>query len=690
MPTLLNSDLFRGISPRQSKHILNHFSSITLKKDRPLFQFNARAQYLYIVVSGEFRVESGSNKKTRQVLDYARRGDILGETALLTNQKHSGRVIAIIDSEVLRISKPKFDKLLLKYPQMAVNLGHIEAKRLRKQIVGQVEAIPEHRFIAHFTTFDGVESHYIGLNLASSMAIALNKKVAYLHLSHCEQTPIKTLNVKISENHLAKAIEKFKNYQKFNVKQWVVNHPSNISVLPSLPDILPIKIIKPTDVPRLLSILSLEFPLVFIELGSESLAGPKLNAVLKQADQVIAGISPMKQCSGAIKNYLKEWQKKIPNIEEKTHIYLNQIDILDSKQIQKEHRRQRLLFSQIEKDLKHPVDFTLSGFIATKNTYIEKNLLVNKRVVNKAVVSMRSLGRWLVKRRMGIAFGGGGARALAQIGALRVLEEQNIYFDSITGTSMGALVGALYAMDLDSHQIEERFAKFLPNDKVFTDYSLPFISFFRGRKMNKLLKGVFGTTRFEDLSVPFTCVAVDLLSGEEVHINKGLIWRAVRASMSLPVIFPPLKYKDYYLIDGGALNNVPGDILKKDRVHRVIGLNATPLEDDSIVRYIEQTQLFKLLRAERSVLKSIRKFFTRIGLLIRRPPILQLAMRVMMLEGAELVRQKTHVFDHLINLPVQEIGLFDFHRRREIIELGMKHTKKELKILKSLLTHSKK
>ena len=138
------------------------------------------------------------------------------------------------------------------------------------------------------------------------------------------------------------------------------------------------------------------------------------------------------------------------------------------------------------------------------------------------------------------------------------------------------------------------------------------------------------------------------------------------------------------------MNNVPGDILKKDRVHRVIGLNATPLEDDSIVRYIEQTQLFKLLRIERSVLKSIRKFFTRIGLLIRRPPILQLAMRAMMLEGAELVRQKRHVFDHLINLPVQEIGLFDFHRRKEIIELGMKHTKKELKILKSLLTHAKK
>ena len=155
--------------------------------------------------------------------------------------------------------------------------------------------------------------------------------------------------------------------------------------------------------------------------------------------------------------------------------------------------------------------------------------------------------------------------------------------------------------------------------------------------------------------------------------------------MSLPVIFPPVKYHDYYLLDGGTLNNVPGDLLKKERMHKVIGINATPLEDDSIEKYISQTKLLTLLTPGRHFFKNLNKFFALLALTIKRPPILQLAIRSMMLEGAELVRTKAHIFDYLVSPRVADVGLFEFKRRKEIIDRGLKEAENNIGAIKQLV-----
>ena len=700
---LFDSPLFSGFSEKQSRQLLKYFKRSRVKKGMVLFRPNEKSRYLYIVLSGELKIEHQENDKKFRLVANAIAGDIIGEVALLTGEKHTARVKAILDSEVLKISKISIVHLIHKYPILALNLGQIEASRLRNQIVGENLRKPENRFIAHFTSFDPLESHYCGLNLASSMAKASGKNIAYLHLSRCPQTPLQTFSLRISENRLRETGQFLKNFKPSKLNQFLIQHESGLVFLPSLPDDPAIIAFKIRDIPRIISHLGQQYSHVFMELGSEFLQEKKVISILKQADKVLIGVKRNKYYVTELKKTLSMYLKKIPDLSQKVHLYLNDISpiagdvshiLFQSTNIKREHttdspdtqpvkQKNYLSRKSIETVLNMDIDFELRGEIEGLKDYILPDLMASRRKISHAVNSFRSLGRWLANNSRGIALGGGGARALAEIGVLQILEEKNIDFDYVAGTSMGALIGALYACGYKASEMEDMFAKYLPEDNMVFDYGIPLISFFRGRKINALLKNIFGRKRIEELPIRFTCIATDIVSGDEVRISSGPIWRAVRASMSLPVIFPPVRYKNYFLIDGGALNNVPGDVLKQERVQRVLGINCTPIQDTSLSTYLENTQLFRLLRPNRHFFRNLGRLLSLSFVAFRRPPILQIAYRTMMLEGGELIRMKSHHFDYLMNLDVYNYSLFDFHLRKEIIQTGREAAMKELdKILK--------
>jgi NTE family protein len=161
--------------------------------------------------------------------------------------------------------------------------------------------------------------------------------------------------------------------------------------------------------------------------------------------------------------------------------------------------------------------------------------------------------------RVGLALSGGGARGLAHIGVLRVLEREGIPVDFLAGTSMGGLIAAAYAAGLDPDFLEQEALRMASVRRLLAlaDLSLPRRGLFEGQKVSEYLSARLGERTFAELRIPLALVAVDLNSGREVYLRQGRVADAVRATVALPGLLAPVERDGQLLVDGGLLENLP-------------------------------------------------------------------------------------------------------------------------------------
>lgn len=184
------------------------------------------------------------------------------------------------------------------------------------------------------------------------------------------------------------------------------------------------------------------------------------------------------------------------------------------------------------------------------------------------------------RSRLGLALGGGGARGLAHIGVLHVLEQEGIAIDCIAGTSMGGLVGALYAANVPFSIVQAELDKLSSVKEqirlVDVNISAAGLSI-RGRRIYNFMADLLGSDlTFADLRLPLAMVSVDIRSGREVVLQGGLVIDAVRATISVPGVFEPVDLGDYRLVDGGVLDNVPVDVAQMMSATRIIAVDVLP------------------------------------------------------------------------------------------------------------------
>lgn len=192
--------------------------------------------------------------------------------------------------------------------------------------------------------------------------------------------------------------------------------------------------------------------------------------------------------------------------------------------------------------------------------------------------------------KLGLVLGAGGARGIAHLGVLKALEENNIKVDVITGCSMGAVIGGLYALGYTVEELQQLIPTI--KKKSIIDISLNPISnkaLLKGEKIDKLLKGLFQDKLIEDCKIPFGCVSSDIIKGEEVFFDKGSLFTAVRASVSIPTIIKPLEYDGKLLIDGGIINRVPVLHAKEMGADKIIAIDALgePTKDAKVKNLID-------------------------------------------------------------------------------------------------------
>jgi len=178
-------------------------------------------------------------------------------------------------------------------------------------------------------------------------------------------------------------------------------------------------------------------------------------------------------------------------------------------------------------------------------------------------------------KKIGLALGGGSAKGLAHIGVIKVLEKAGLKISYIAGTSMGALVGGLYAATKDINYIEKLFLE-IAEKYAISRFHLPKkenILFKNQEKVEELLSEKVKGKKIEDLEIPFKAVATDVKNGEEIILEKGDLYLAIKASTALPVIFDPVEIDGKLLMDGGFVNPVPLDVVKNMGSEFVIGVD---------------------------------------------------------------------------------------------------------------------
>jgi NTE family protein len=285
---------------------------------------------------------------------------------------------------------------------------------------------------------------------------------------------------------------------------------------------------------------------------------------------------------------------------------------------------------------------------------------------------------------LGLALGGGGARGLAHIGVLKVLDAEGIIPEAITGCSMGSLVGGLYAVYGSAAQVEEFIVGIINNPKSllqqierlgqreemphkgyfdqFFDYvgtrlkainSLQSISYFDEDVTSELFS-MIPDVRIEDLKIKYSAIATDLLSGDEINFTGGSLRRAIRASSAIPGIFPPVEDEQYLLVDGSASESVPAGRVKDIGADRVLAVDVT------------------------RVLKTVDRPENMIDVLFRTEDITSFHLSAVRLRQADLI----------IRPDVQQRSWTDFDEAKEIIDAGERAARESLEEIKELMERS--
>ncbi|UCZ51845.1 patatin-like phospholipase family protein [Bacillus shivajii] len=251
-----------------------------------------------------------------------------------------------------------------------------------------------------------------------------------------------------------------------------------------------------------------------------------------------------------------------------------------------------------------------------------------------------------MKPKIGLALGSGGSRGFAHIGALKVLEKEGINIDFIAGSSMGALIGVLYGAGHSPNMLEKMATQF--RRKYFLDFTVPKMGFIRGEKAKQVINMLVQNKKLEDLNLPVSVVATDLMRGEKVVFTKGNAAQAVRASIAIPGIVVPGKIDGTMYVDGGVIDRVPVSVLKNMGADIIIAVDVSFFNTEP-----EITSIYDVIIQSMDIMEK------------------------------EMVRYREIHSDVMIRPILSHIKATQFTNVEEVMKLGEVETEKYMKQLKA-------
>ena len=306
---------------------------------------------------------------------------------------------------------------------------------------------------------------------------------------------------------------------------------------------------------------------------------------------------------------------------------------------------------------------TLSG---TGSWLAGRDLSYHLHLRSGVPADLARIARVLTGEALGLVLGGGAARGFAHIGAYRAMVEAGVPIDWVGGTSIGAVMGAPIAQGLSPDEVASTARLAFVKGRPFGDLTLPVLSLLRGRRMERLIaEHLLGD--IEDLPVPFFCVSSNLGQGTPHVHNRGSLVTALRASVSLPGVFPPAVVDRQLMIDGGILDNLPVDLMRRQPVGKVIAVDLTSRQSYK-VEYDAVPSPWAVLAGR--LLPFAKRH--------RVPSFMSLMLKATEIGTMATVRAAGERADLLLRPPVSQFSLTDVLSFDEIVEAGYQYTRQVL------------
>lgn len=282
---------------------------------------------------------------------------------------------------------------------------------------------------------------------------------------------------------------------------------------------------------------------------------------------------------------------------------------------------------------------------------------------------MARLARIYAGKSVGLALSGGGARAYAHMGVVRALQELGVPIDFLAGTSMGAVIAAGVAMGWDLQELDRRIREAFVESSPLSDIAFPLLAMTRGRRVDHRLEVHFGDTQISDLWRPFACVSTDLTTGGPYIHRRGLLRAALRASLSLPGVLPPVVQGGHVLVDGALVRNLPVDIVREEHDGATIGVDVAVSEGLKPGDLMLQPSGWRWLTS---------------GAWRKGPPIVSVLIRAATLPSvtAQAAARGSRVLEIIPN--VEGVGLQDWNAYGPAVEAGYRAAMKAADLLEPL------
>lgn len=676
---------------------LNAFEKILIMQKSKVVEYNkGDAIYkqsdppgsFYCVISGRVRIftqpvsktagsnqyrDAGSSNAAVVTLEYLNCGKYFGMISALTGEAHSVSAEAVNDSKILEISQEDFRAILNKIPRLAIDLSKTLSKRLKKR--DHLEKKIFESNIISILSMDSIQQKSVyAFNLAVSLKKETNKTVILIVIKSLEskQGAQKSDNDNIDKLKPITILESSSLSDDFIKSAISEDASSGIDMVS-----IAYKNISDSYSRRLNAFLTYFTGIYnYIIVDLPQLADDLVFNTLNQSDYIHLIASYNADGLKLAKALLSDLLHKISYPQDKIKLILNMSGSSDG-----------FTYEKAAEFLNYNIYATLPLFEPV-NT--KKNILEYPEAEYSKTV--RRIAREVGNVRVGLALGGGAAFGIAHVGVIKVLERENIPIDMIVGSSMGALVGAMWASGLNSQNLEEIFLGYNNNYKktltLLIDLCLPKMSIAKGGNIRIFLKKHIGDKTFQDVKLPFKIVACNITRREELIFGSGKLIDAVMASIAIPGIFAPTERNGDLIIDGGIIEPVPVGALVKMGIKKIIAVNVLPSPENIIHNYELKIKRQEEERKQIDRSSYFKKLIYPLRLNFRKslsPNILDIIVNSIQAMEYVIAGSDCQKADIVINPIAEDIEWLDFFKVETLIKKGEEEAMKWLAAIKEII-----